>query len=660
MPENPLLPQALLSKMESTQAAIVLRNAGSWRRMERKGQLIPLRLIEGIRMRVRVRGLWRLIQLIVLCVGLPMHISAQERTAPSLEPLDEAGMQSELLRLEEICGNLGLAAEADLCRSWIPTARPDQALFFLPVETRQSSASNPKQAAWVKHFETARARHAEYWFQQCRHAIEMGDESRGYQLLWRTLRENPQHAEAKRTLGRLATSCSVRPVVRRSTAKHPTYGWSGNTYNRVESPHFLLTSRATTAETIELAMKLEEFYAIWTQFFFPLWSPPGLLKSRLGGGSSSFEAQRQIKVVLLRDRADYVEALAAEKNIGVSVGYYDPDRQTSYFFPDKNLAATFYHELTHQLLAEATRLQTADNIGSRGDVWLLEGIALYMESLWRGDGFWTLGGWDAPRLQVARYRAVRDGYFAPWDEFSGGQLEQWKADPDISRLYSQAAGIVHVMLDRTNATEKERRKQAVFQSLVAMYQGSPDSKSILIELGGPAAQENYEQELTITNEQIGGLSSTRQLRDLVLAGSQLNAEAWQRIMEQTALEWLDVSFSNATSADLKAIGKLKGLERLSVEGTAVDNQLLDSLRQLPKLTELDLTGCAIDDVGLKKLAKLPQLNTLWLGKTQVTDQSLDILADMPRLKFVDVQESKISSDKWAEFVKLNPRFGSER
>ncbi len=611
-------------------------------------------------MRSRFQGLLRLFVLCVACVAWFTHTSAQEKASTPIETLDEAAMQTELQRLREICDNLGLASESELCRRWLPLDRADQTLLFLPVEARQANASNAKQAAWVKHFEAARARHAEYWFQECRQAVESGDESRGYRLLWRALRENPQHTEAKRTLGRLATSCSVRPVVRRSNAKHSTYGWAGNTYTRVESPHFLLTSRATTAETIELATKLEEFYSLWTQFFFPLWSPPGLLKSRLGGGTNPFETQRQIKVLLLRDRADYIEALAREENIGVSVGYYDPDKETSYFFPDKNLSATFYHELTHQLLAEATRLQTTENIGARGDVWLLEGIALYMESLWRGEGYWTLGGWESPRLQVARYRAVRDGYFVPWEEFSGGRLDAWKANPDIARLYSQAAGVTHVMLDRGDAAERQRRKQVVFQSLVAIYQGAPDSKEILKVLGGDAAQKNYESELTVGNEQIAALRRDRSLQELVLAGSKLSAEAWQQVTEQVSLEWLDLSFSNATSADLKELGKLKALERLSVEGTAVDSQLLDTIRVLPKLAELDLTGCAIDDAGLKKLAKHPSLRTLWLGKTQVTDDSLATLAIMTQLKFVDIQDSKITPAAWSEFVKRNARFAIER
>ena len=134
----------------------------------------------------------------------------------------------------------------------------------------------------------------------------------------------------------------------------------------------------------------------------------------------------------------------------------------------------------------------------------------------------------------------------------------------------------------------------------------------------------------------------------------------RQIHDRTELEWLDLSFSNATSADLKSIGKLKALERLSLEGTAVDDQLLDAVRVLPRLAELDLTGCAIDDAGLKKLAKHPQLTTLWLGKTHVTDDALNTIAAMTRLKFVDIQDSKITAAAWSEFVKHNSKFAATR
>ena len=600
--------------------------------------------------------------LILFAIAAPVKTLRGQDASETGPPLDEPAMQAELKRLEGICESLGLAEEAELCSQWLPSERADQTLLYLPIPAKQPSTSNPKQAAWVKHFESARIRHSDHWFAQCRKAIEAGDEQRGYQLLWRTLREYPQHAEAKRTLGRLATSATMRPAVRRSTAKHPTFNWPGNSYTRVESPHFYLTSRASTAETIAIAMQLEEFYSLWTQYFYPLWAPPGLLKSRLNGGVSPFETSRQIKVVLLRDRADYIETLGArEENIGVSVGYYDPNSQTSFFFPDKNLAATFYHELTHQLLAEATRLKIADNIGAKGDVWLLEGIALYMESLNNREGYWTLGGWESPRLQTARYRAIRDGSFVPWKDFSSGELDEWKANPDIARLYSQAAGVTHLMLDSYLQPEvKEHRKEILFQSIVALYQGQPDSSRVELELGGREIQQAYEAEITVADDQVASLRDEGSLQELVLAGSELSTDAWQQIPRLTSLEWLDLSFANAMSSDLKGIEALQQLERLSVEGTSVDGELLDAIRKLPKLSELDLTACAIDDRALQKLASHPQLATLWLGKTQITEASLATLESMPKLKFADTTDTKITPAAWTDFLKRNPRFNSPR
>ena len=65
-------------------------------------------------MGVRVQGLLRLIRLVAICVCFSTQVGAQEKVAPAVEPLDEAGMRAELQRLQEICGNLGLSSEADL------------------------------------------------------------------------------------------------------------------------------------------------------------------------------------------------------------------------------------------------------------------------------------------------------------------------------------------------------------------------------------------------------------------------------------------------------------------------------------------------------------------------------------------------------------------
>ncbi len=284
-----------------------------------------------------------------------------------------------------------------------------------------------------------------------------------------------------------------------------------------------------------------------------------------------------------------------------------------------------------------------------------------MESMSRGDAYWTLGGWESPRLQTARYRAVRDGFFVPWKEFSEGTIEQWKANPDISRLYSQAAGVTHFMLDSLGAPKaKEERELALMQGLIAVYAGQPDSRRVVQLLGNEQAQENYEKALVVTDEQVMSLRDGHEVKELVLAGSQLNANSWKRVLEQRRLEWLDLSFTNATSDDLRGIGELKKLERLSVEGSAVDGTLLGQIRDLKELTELDLTGCAIDDAGLEALKRHPSIKTLWLGKTRVSEAMFPTLASMPKLEFVDVSETQVSDAAWGEFVKSKPKLRQSR
>lgn len=632
-----------------------------------EAQVLPrANLAKKVSVSLRLSWMAGILTSTLIALTLVVDASAQEsNTSVGLLPLDVEGMRAELNRLGQICDRLQLKKESELCQSWLPTERADQQLFYLPVAHETAVASDVNRASWAKYFETARKRHAQFWFSEAKKQCEADDEELAYRLLFRTLREDPEHAEAKRVLGRLASSPNVKPQVRRSSAPHPDLGWPGSTFTRVESPHFLLTSRASNAETIQLAVRLEEYYALWSQFFYALWCAPGDLRKKLDGKVAPLEKQRQIRVVYLKDRRDYVQTLGLrEENISVSVGYYDPTAKTSYFYPDENLEATFFHELTHQLLAEASELNvdSADaETAKRTDFWLIEGIATYMESLFSHENYWTLGGWESPRLQVARYRAVRDGYFMPWSEFHNGTMESWKANRDIALLYSQGAGISHYMLDgfglpAESKEARQERRQNYIQSLASAYTPKPDSTSILEALGGEKAQEQYEKALTVSDVQLQQLRPARKLKELVLTGSELSSESWNALATQADLEWLDVSFSNATSVDLTWIAKLKSLQRLSVEGTLVDGQILDACQHLRELEELDLTGCQISDEDLLKLRKHPRLTTLWLGKTQVTNKALDLLDSIPKLTFVDVQGSGISPAAWQQFVEKHPQF----
>ncbi len=89
----------------------------------------------------------------------------------------------------------------------------------------------------------------------------------------------------------------------------------------------------------------------------------------------------------------------------------------AYFFADKqNDDRTLYHEATHQLFYESRPV--AAEVGWKANFWIVEGIAMYMESLRQEDGFYVLGGFDDQRLNAARYRLLHDKFYVPLDEFS--------------------------------------------------------------------------------------------------------------------------------------------------------------------------------------------------------------------------------------------------
>lgn len=568
--------------------------------------------------------------------GLPLGniCSAQE--------LDRAAMRAELQRLADICGELGLDVEAAHCASWLDNSRVELQCLHLPVDPAAvlaaSDASEDKlagpRASWVKHFNAARVGYAQWLFSQASQRAAAGDEAEAFALLWQVLREDAQHNQANRILGTLASAAQVKPRLRRATTVHPDFGWPAGSYSRIETPNFLITTRAAPPESIEMAQVMEQFYALWRQVFFPLWAPPGIVSKRFEGRNIPWEKAREMEVVLLRDRADYLQFLGvAERNAALSVGYYEPQLQKSFFYAGEGWQATLFHELTHQLLAEASSIAADRQAGTDTGIWLIEGMALYMESLTNRGSYWTLGGYAAPRLQTARYRAVRDGYWVEWNEFTQAGREQWKQDPQIGLLYTQATGLIHLFMDQL---EQPAARQALFQSLVAVYQSSADFEPLRRLLGETDAsvQQAYRSALTLSDVQVNQICSAGlPCASLVLAGSELMPATWRQLGKlSTDLEWFDASLSNVTSDDLQWLTEARNLRRLSLEGTRCDGEILKIVEHLPALNELDLTGCDIDDQGLGALRGHPGLETLWLDGTRLTPAAKTTLNSLPKLE----------------------------
>ncbi len=596
------------------------------------------------------RQIWPAIRAVVSLVIVTCTFAHVSYSLHAQE-FDRAALQTELARLEQICSSLELHAQATLTREWLATKRTDLNVLYLPDAAPDFDSLAPQHKNWWDAFQSARNRYANTLFADARRLATDGDEAAAFRLLWQVLREDPNHAEAKRILGTLASAADVQPRIRKGTTPHPDFGWPAGSYSRIETPHFLLTTRGAPRDSLELAQLMERYYALWRQVFYPMWATPGMLTNKFDGRNSPWEKSQEMAVVLLRDRNDYLQVLGvAEQNAAVSVGYYAPQKKTSFFYAAPEYETTLFHELTHQLFAEATHIDARPDAGSLGGVWLTEGIALYMESLVDRGTYWTLGGIDAPRLQTARYRAVRDGYWADWKQFTRGHIEAWKQDPQIALLYTQSCGLTHLYMDRL---AQPTAREALMKSLVAVYQNQPSFDDLRPMLGSDdeVAKLTYQQALILTDDDVHAVcNSGLACESLVLAGSKLSPETWQKLkVLASGLTWFDVSFANTRSSDLTWLSQASVLERLSLEGTHCDGEVLKNIAQLPSLKELDLSGCAIDDSGLELLAGHAALETLWLTHTQVTDVALETLGKLPQLKFCHTEGTNISVPAWERF-----------
>ncbi|MCA9134511.1 MAG: hypothetical protein KDA45_15180, partial [Planctomycetales bacterium] len=235
--------------------------------------------------------------------------SLAQDTAGAEIGLERSATQAELTRLAEICDSLGLRSQAELSRSWMPAERRDCRILFLPTELPRPLPDDANQAHWARHFAAVRAKYAAHLFAQAEQYAQAGDEAAAYRLLCHVLREDPNHAAAKRILGPLVTAVEQRPRIRRATVPHPEFGWPAGSYSRVETPHFSIVTRAEPKSTLALAEQMEVFLALWRQVFFPLWAPPGQLSERFLGRYRSWEKPSVMEVYLLRDRAEYLKIL---------------------------------------------------------------------------------------------------------------------------------------------------------------------------------------------------------------------------------------------------------------------------------------------------------------------------------------------------------------
>ncbi|MEX2359293.1 MAG: hypothetical protein WEE51_13275, partial [Pirellulaceae bacterium] len=410
---------------------------------------------------------------------------------------------------------------------------------------------------------------------------------------------------------------------------------------QIETPHFEVTTNLSEAEGLELGEELELVYSAWEQLFFSFWSSPRQLTSYFEGGMPS-ASRRKFKVVYFKTRAEYVGYLEkTEPRIGITQGIYLFDQQQVFLYHNTeahDLRPNWYHEVAHQLFQE---YRTAPgDVGANANFWMVEGVALYFESLRPFEGYVTLGGIDARRLQFARNRKLVGDFYVPLAELTALSRRELQRDERISAIYSQAAGLAHFLIDGDNAQLRE----PMIEYLKLIYRKRDDPHSLEKSVGVPLPQldASYAKFLEVHDADILALPANLPTTDLALARTAVTDAALRRIGQLKKLRWLDLTGTRVTDQGISELAELGNLNDLSLAATVMTDESLATIGKLTRLEELDLSGTRVTDEGLRHLRGLTELKILRLAATRIGDAGLAHLAECRKLQMVDVRQSQVT------------------
>jgi len=461
----------------------------------------------------------------VLCISVRARADELYEAARELR----AKHTAQLEQLADWCEQQGLTEEAETTRQVY--GRHDPFKVYLPVLPAQNgrdplpAGESAELVEWDARIGRLRRDQANELYEFARRAIRGQRASLAYELVLAASRANPDHEAARRILGyeeyagRWHTFFELDQF-RAGKVCHEQFGWLPGSHVRryeqgerftgrswvtaaqdaalhrdidtgwlVETEHYAIRTNHSLEAGVQLGVKLERLFGYWEQLFIRYYASEAYVQALFDGRARNRRVQTpRFHVVFFRDRNDYNRMLrAAMPNVEMSTGVYFQQVQRAYFFAGEGYEdRTLYHEATHQLFHQSRPV--APRVGARSNFWIIEGIAMVMESLRREGDYYVLGGFDDDRMYAARYRLLQDDFYVPLAEFTTYGMERLQSDPRIATLYSQAAGLANFLVFHDSG----RYRDALVAYLTTVYSGR-DTPQTLSELTGVGYEELDEQ-----------------------------------------------------------------------------------------------------------------------------------------------------------------------
>ncbi len=567
----------------------------------------------------------------------------------------DAEFHQRLQDLAARCEILGLEEQAAITRNWFIVRRPDLLYLFVPPETdhpKPPESTDRNVQYWHRHFCEARIEQSERLFQLAGKVAQGGNFSEAFRLLHEVLHEHPGHQNARAALGykQSADGLWLRDFkqIRSSEASRDQqpFGWKRRTYWKVQSRHFSIDCAGDHESGEALAAQAERWYTVWRQLFFDYWDRGHNVKNWIDGKSSDSGSSHQFDVVLFKDRDQYLAELASVPGIEISTGYYNDQQRKSFFYQAENAIDTWRHELTHQWFQET--IPTKNSPSENSSAWVIEGIAMFMESMRESDSVVTVGGIDATRLQFARLRFHRDEFFLPLEAADQLGREALQQHADVRQIYSQSAGVCHHLM-------LNEKREDFIHFLKSLYsRRGPERK--LSDFVGELHEldKSYREWLfPVDRNTIREIQPLGQVA-LSFPKSGVGEVELAAIGQCHTLEWLELSQNPIHDAALAHLKPLTSLQQLFLDSTPLSDVGIRELAAIKSLNQLDLSATGITDAGLSDLAELPGLEVLWLAKTRITDVGLLRLAISPNLQILDIRATEVTQSGIDQLKQLKP------
>ena len=561
--------------------------------------------------------------------------------------------RTELMEFAKKCESLEKPGLASFTRSWVPERDPSREYFFVLPSNR--SLMFPKTTDrvglhWKEHLDKKNASYAARLFELAEKANKVKEYELAYRLLHECVFHNPQYEGANNVLG----IDRAAPKTKAYALRRKEDFFPDGELVKFESDHFQLITSLDERTAKDSLAKFERWHVVWRQMFFGYWAQSGWLNRRFESGAKPTRRTKKFKVVLYKDRNEYLAKLRpTNPGIDVSVGYYLFREKTSFFYAgDDTDETTWVHEITHQFMHETIPVSSRSEI--RNSIWAVEGIAMFMESLTDFKTHVTLGGQDAERLNFCRYNFFRRGFFVEMGQLNAMTPNDFVKSKSVKGLYSLSAAYCHYLLSLSDEKKDKSIKKAFLKFLQLVHQG----KNTKVYFDRIAAQVSFDKgfkDFLKPKKELLSRSLIRpeNCRILYLGNSDIGDEVLEKIKNATELETLDLSGTRVTDVGIQKLSGMTKLEFLSLEKTKITNNSMKVIGKLSSLEELDLTTTAVTDMGMKEVRGLSKLVALWIAGTRVSDGSVDLILSLPSLKQLDIRKTEVSA---AGRKKLNAKF----